>query len=221
VAANLESCPDGWESIVYVQRLVHFRDRHGARRDAACPSSNSATIQPLSCIKYLGDRLFKAGYDMKCFSHVSRDATALCQGCQKGLCATCSIRFDTTLCEQCLLNHNKAVADDTYTDLLMTVILFLGLTWFFHKPQATHLPLVNSAMLGIIFSFTYYGWKFLTNLFPTVWIGSGIVWMVVTIVKLFAAYVIGLIVGPIQIFRAFKTIHITSRLRRQIVSGQL
>jgi len=114
------------------------------------------------------------------------------------------------------LHHNKAVADDTYTDLLMTIILFLGITWFFHKPQATHLPLVNSAMLGFIFSFTYYGWKFLTNLFPTVWIGSGLVWLILTIVKFFAAYVIGLIVGPFQIIKAITTIHSTSQLRRQV-----
>ena len=153
---------------------------------------------------------------MKCFTHIDPDATALCQRCNKGLCAHCSTRFDTKLCEQCLLIHNKAVADDTYTDLLMTVILFLGITWFFHKPQATHLPLVNSAMLGLIFSFTYYGWKFLTNLFPTMWIGSGLVWLIVTIVKFLAAYVVGLIVGPFQIVKAFAQIRSTSRLRRQI-----
>jgi hypothetical protein len=158
---------------------------------------------------------------VKCFTHIDVGAAALCSGCNKGLCTHCSTRFDTTLCEQCLLNHQKAVTDDTYTDLLMTVILFLGITWFFHKPQATHLPLVNSAMLGLIFSFTYYGWKFLTNLFPTVWIGSGLVWMIVTLVKFFAAYVLGLIVGPIQIIRAFRTIHTTSRLRRQIANGQV
>lgn len=158
---------------------------------------------------------------MKCFSHIDDDATALCQGCNKGLCAHCSTRFDTTLCEQCLLNHNKAVADDTYTDLLMTVILFFGITWFFHKPQATHLPLVNSAMLGLIFSFTYYGWKILTNLFPTVWIGSGLVWLILTIVKFFAAYVVGLIVGPFQIIKAVRTIHMTSRLKSQIASNKV
>ena len=157
---------------------------------------------------------------MKCFNHVDSDATALCQGRNKGLCAHCSTRFDTTLCEQCLLSHNKAVADDTYTDLLMTVILFLGLTWFFHKPQATHLPLVNSAMLGLIFSFMYYGWKFLTNLFPTVWIGSGLVWLILTIVKFIAAYFVGLIVGPFQIIKALRQIHATSRTRRHIANGK-
>lgn len=158
---------------------------------------------------------------MKCFNHVDADATALCQGCNKGLCAHCSTRFDTTLCEQCLLNHNKSAADGTYTDLLMTVILFLGITWFLHKPQATHLPLVNSAMIGLIFSFTYYGWKFLTNLFPTVWIGSGLVWLILTIVKFIAAYFVGLVVGPFQIIKAVRKIYATSRVRSQIANGQM
>jgi hypothetical protein len=157
---------------------------------------------------------------MKCFAHIDADATALCQGCNKGLCAHCTSRFDTTLCEQCLLNHNKALANDTWTDLLMTVMLFLGITWFFHKPQATHLPLVNSAMLGLIFSFTYYGWKFLTNLFPTVWIGSSLVWLILTTVKLFTAYFIGLVVGPFQIIKAVRQIYTTNRIRRQITNTQ-
>jgi hypothetical protein len=99
-------------------------------------------------------------------------------------------------------------------------MLFLGITWFFHKPQATHLPLVNSAMLGLIFSFTYYGWKFLTNLFPTVWIGSSLVWLILTTVKLFTAYFIGLVVGPFQIIKAVRQIYTTNRIRRQITNTQ-
>lgn len=158
---------------------------------------------------------------MKCLNHIDSEATALCQGCNKGLCVHCSTRFDTTLCEQCLLGHNKAVVDDTWTDLLMTVILFLGITWFFHKPQATHLPLINSATLGIMFAFMYWGWKFLSNLFPLVWIGSGLVWLILTIVKFIAAYFVGLIVGPFQIIKAVRQIRATSRLRQQIVEGKV
>lgn len=158
---------------------------------------------------------------MKCFIHTNAAATALCPGCGKGLCTRCSARFDTTLCEQCLLNYNKAVSDDTYAELLMMVFLSLGITWFFHKPQATHLPLVNAAMLGLIFSFAYYGWKFLTNHFPTVWIGSGIVWLILTIVKLFTAFIVGLIVGPFQIVKAIRQIRASSRVRRQIATGKV
>lgn len=162
---------------------------------------------------------------MRCFAHADVDAEALCHGCNKALCGRCSTRFGINVCESCVLSRNRAVAREMYTGLLTTLITFGGATWFFMTLRdSAGLPTVTpttAAFLGMLFAFTYWGWKFLSNYFPTLWFGTGIIWLIYVVLKFIASYFIGLIVGPFQIIRMLNQLRIVSRVKRQIASGKL
>jgi hypothetical protein len=129
------------------------------------------------------------------------------------------------MCELCLLRSNGAVAREMYLGLITTVIIFAGTTWFFARMVGDSaqpaMPVSSAALLGALFAFTYWGWKFLSNYFPTLWFGTGIIWLIYVIAKFIASYFIGLIVGPIQIIRMLNQIRIVNRVKHQIASGEL
>lgn len=162
---------------------------------------------------------------VKCSVHESADAQALCRHCNRALCILCADRFREPLCERCLLLNNRTVAREMYAGLITTAIIFLAATWFFAQLEdssgQTALPLSTAALIGALFAFTHWGWKFLSNYFPTLWFGTGIVWLVYVILKFIAAYFIGLIAGPFQVLRMLNQLRIVSRVKNQIASGKL
>ena len=158
---------------------------------------------------------------MKCHTHNNIDATALCQECNKGLCAQCVNRFSLTLCDACLLARAKAASSDLYSELFAIAVIFVGTTWFLHKTNAIHLSLSSSAVLGALFAFTYCGWKFLEKIFPTTQLVGGIIWICVMPIRLIAAYFIGIVVGPIQIAKTINEIRLTTRFRHRITKAQV
>jgi hypothetical protein len=85
----------------------------------------------------------------------------------------------------------------------------------------TALPLPSAALIGALFAFTYWGWKFLSSYFPTLWYGTGIVWLIYVVLKFIASYFIGLIVGPFQVIRMLNQLRIVNRVKHQIASGKL
>jgi hypothetical protein len=99
-------------------------------------------------------------------------------------------------------------------------VVFAGTTWFLHKTTSIHLSVSGSAVLGALFAFTYSGWTFLTEIFPLTSLPGGILWIFVATIKLVAAYLIGFVVGPIQIARTINDIWLTGRLKQRITRAQ-
>ena len=159
---------------------------------------------------------------MKCFNHVDQDATATCMNCNKGLCVECSSRFSSILCEPCLIEHNKSVARTMYIGLAITVIIFLGFMSIFGSMQSSTgetLGYSKAIFPSLLFAFTFWGWKFLSDYFPRLTMGTGNVWILYFIFKFFAAYFIGLIVGPYQIFKMMRELNTVNKTKKQIESN--
>src|SRR5438046_1217177 len=103
---------------------------------------------------------------MKCFNHNAVDATATCQDCGKGLCVECSSRFDTILCEPCLLKHNSLVSRQMYVGLALTAVIFIAATYFFSSVapgNAKPLAFGSATLMGLMLAFTFWGWRFLSD----------------------------------------------------------
>jgi hypothetical protein len=162
---------------------------------------------------------------MNCFIHTDTAACAICQGCNCCLCRTCTERFGASFCEQCFLAQYRTVRREVYTGLFLTTAIFAGTTWFFaNLRDSAGLPalqMASAAMVGLLLAFTYWGWKFLTRYFPSLWFGTGIGWLIYAVMKAIAAYFIGLIVGPFQIIKMLNQLRIAYRVKQQIARGQL
>lgn len=138
---------------------------------------------------------------MDCFLHPGSAAVAQCNTCSKGLCRACASRFAPILCEECLVSHNRQVARGAWTGLTITVVVALaGTAWF----ASRHLPIGQCVLMGVVLSGTYWGWKFLSERFPHLAAGSFAAWGVYLVLKFVAAFFIGLLVGPYQIFRTVR-----------------
>lgn len=161
---------------------------------------------------------------MKCFNHIDLDATATCQECGKGLCINCSSRFNVILCEGCLLNHNKSVSREMYIGLAITISIFIGFTYLLGTMTLHHGKTVGfekAWIFGLLLSFTFWGWRFLNNYLPTLASGTGAVWIIYLFIKFTAAYFIGILVGPYQIFKMSKEIYRVQKVRGQITRGEI
>lgn len=161
---------------------------------------------------------------MKCFNHNAMDATATCQDCGKGLCVDCSSRFNLILCEPCLLKHNSLVSRQMYLGLAFTVVIFVAATYFFGSVTSgtgKSMGYSNAAFVGLMLAFTYWGWRFLSDYFPRLTGGSGGMWLVYLLLKFMAAYFIGVIVGPYQLFKHFYALHVARGTKKKIARGEM
>lgn len=158
---------------------------------------------------------------MKCFNHNAADATATCQGCGKGLCVDCTSRFNMVLCEPCLLAHNARLSRQMYLGLALTVVIFVVATYFFSSGAGASLKVGSAAFTGLLFAFTYWGWRFLGNRFSPPMVGGVFAWLMYLALKFIAAYFIGLIVGPYQIFKHFRDLYRTRSVKQQIARGEV
>lgn len=160
---------------------------------------------------------------MKCFNHIDMDATATCNNCSKGLCSKCSSRFSLMLCESCLLEHNKSIAIEMYIGLAITTIILIGSAVFMIMQTNTgeDVNILNALLVGLLFSFTYWGWKFLSTYFPSLTVATGNVWIIYICIKFTIAYFIGLLVGPYQIYKMLRDIKIAKKIKNQIEKGEI
>ena len=158
---------------------------------------------------------------MKCFNHQETDANGTCQDCGKALCGECVSRFDFPLCESCLLTHNTNVSKELYFGLAITAIIFLVVTYFIYMNIDQQQNLGKSMFMGGLMAGTYWGWKFLSDYFPRLTMGSSNVWFIYLFLKFIAAYFIGLFVGPYQIFKMFKELGTIQKVKAQISSGEI
>lgn len=160
---------------------------------------------------------------MKCFNHTDMDATATCKNCNKGLCVECSSRFNTMLCEPCLIEHNKSVARNMYIGLATTVLIFFGFMYVFGSIQGSSgepLGYSKAILPSLLLAFTFWGWKFLSDYSPRLTMGTGNVWIMYFFIKLLMACFIGLIVAPYQIFKMLKELNTVNKTKKQIIRGE-
>ena len=158
---------------------------------------------------------------MKCFNHSDIDANGTCQDCGKGLCGECVSRFDFPLCEPCLLTHNSNVSKQLYFGLAITAIIFIAVTYFFYMNVGNQEQLGKSVLMGGLMAGTYWGWKFLTDYFPNLTMGTTNVWFIYFMLKFIGAYFIGLLVGPYQIFKMFRELGKVQKVKAQIAHDEI
>jgi len=133
---------------------------------------------------------------MKCFHHTDRDAVATCQKCSKGLYHPFANHFESILCKRCLLKNNKYKAKEVYLGLAVTAAIFFSSTFLgtFLKGRTHSFDFNKGWLISLLLAFTYWGWIFLTDYFPSLLEGTGDTWLIYFFVKFIAAYFIGIIV---------------------------
>lgn len=152
---------------------------------------------------------------MKCAQHVDLDAVGTCNSCGLGLCPECASVFSPPLCGNCALAHNKGVATSLWTQLaLMGGLFVIALVILVGK-----VPLLTAIGYAVMAAFFPPGWNFLGRyfspsggyLFPTArWINL--------IFQAAVAALIGVVVGPIYLFKAWKELKVVRETRASVVN---
>lgn len=153
---------------------------------------------------------------MKCAQHVEFDAVGTCNSCGRGLCPECVSVFTPPLCGNCALAHNKGVSKSLWVQLaLMAVLFVVGLILFVGK-----LPITSAIMFSLMAAFFPSGWNFLGRYFSP---SGGYIYPMARWMNLAfqasAAAAIGIFVGPIFLFKAWKELKV-ARATERAVSGQ-
>jgi hypothetical protein len=100
-----------------------------------------------------------------------------------------------------------------YYDAIFAGALYLALT----KVQGT---VSNALLLGALAAWTYWGWKFLSRYAPRLTQGGPVAWFFYLSIKATAAYFIGIVVGPYQIYKSIREIIAIRRLKGQVHRGE-
>lgn len=156
---------------------------------------------------------------MKCAEHPNLDAVATCQGCGKGLCATCTGQFEQPLCHPCVVAHNRAVVADhdqaireeRRPVLWACAVFVLVAGWVMAANGVAGIK--PGLVTGFLFAMLPAGWKFLGRFFDsgTGYQHAGARWVALPVHLMFSL-LLGIVVGPFQIVRAVIRI---KRLRRE------
>lgn len=151
---------------------------------------------------------------MKCAGHVELDAVGTCNACGKGLCPECVSIFTPPLCGNCALAHNKGISTSLWTHLAMMGGLF-AVTLGFLVGKVPALSAIGYALMAAFFP---SGWSFLGRyfspsggyLFPMArWINL--------LVQAAVAVLIGVVVGPIFLFKAWKELKVVRETQKSLV----
>lgn len=149
---------------------------------------------------------------MKCAQHVDQEAVGTCNSCGRGLCPECVSTFNPPTCGNCALAHNQGIARSFKVQLALMLVLFIAtLVVLLGK-----LPLSTAIGYSLMAGFFPSGWNFLSKYFTPSgnYIFPAARWLNLFVQAAVAA-VIGIIVGPIYLFKAwkeFKTIRATQEL---------
>lgn len=150
---------------------------------------------------------------MKCAQHFELDAVGTCNSCGRGLCPECVSVFTPPVCASCALAHNKGVATSLWTQLaLMGGLFIVALLLLVGK-----VPLLSAIGYALMAAFFPPGWSFLGRyfspsggyLFPMArWMHLGF--------QAATALFIGVIVGPIYLFNAWKELKTVRDTRKSV-----
>lgn len=150
---------------------------------------------------------------MKCAGHNDLDAVGTCNSCGRGLCTECVSVFTPPLCGHCALAHNRGVAKTFWVQLILMAVMFVvALVVLMDK-----LPLLSVLGYAVMAAFFVPGWNFLGRylspgggyLFPMArWINL--------IVHAAVAALIGVVVGPIYLFKAWKELKTVRETKKRM-----
>lgn len=152
---------------------------------------------------------------MNCAQHPDISAVGACSVCGIGLCSHCAFATSPLLCTTCTLNHNKEVARTFWSQLALMAALFVVVL----VGLVGKLPLILVFPLAVFVAFFPSGWKFLGRyLSPGGRYFDPIArWVNLALHVTFAA-LLGIILGPVFLFNAWKelkTIQETKRRAKQ------
>lgn len=130
----------------------------------------------------------------------------------------CADRFEKPLCAPCLVSYNGNIAKQLYYGLALTVAILITVTYLVHTQGA--LSVGQSLLMGALAAGTYWGWRFLSDHAPRLTMGSMLVWILYLSLKFIAAYFIGLLVGPYQVFKMMRELNRIQGVKRRLAGGQ-
>ncbi|GAA5176176.1 hypothetical protein GCM10025771_10220 [Niveibacterium umoris] len=138
---------------------------------------------------------------MKCAQHVALDAVATCGKCGRGLCADCVGVFAVPMCGTCATSHNKGVTKSLWLQLTLMVVLFVGAFLLFIGQTSFG----QALWFALIAGFFPSGWQFMGRYFsPSGGYFSPLMRWINLAVQVFAAGFLGVVVGPIFLFRTWR-----------------
>lgn len=136
---------------------------------------------------------------MKCYKHIEADAISSCVDCGRGLCPSCTNKFNIPLCDNCLLARNNANKQLLIKNLVIMAALFgfgayLALTGEGDFSERAFAP--------FIFAGIPWGWSFLNKITPAMFLFLPIGgWILYFTFKLVLASLIGIFVMPYKIYQ--------------------
>ena len=141
---------------------------------------------------------------MKCFFHNDSDATAVCQDCGRCLCSECASGHSRAICVGCLVRRNASSRRRIYINLAALGIIFSALLFTLHGVKVSRTIVLDYSIswkVALCACFTYFGWKFLSKRQGYIFMGGGLFWIFYLYFKLAFSFLVGLVVGPVRIFR--------------------
>lgn len=157
---------------------------------------------------------------MKCYKHNDTDIVVQCHNCGKGLCSSCSNRFEFILCESCLIANNEEVVSSAKKSLKSACRLFvvgfvlsfgtLEISWFF------------PVFWGYVFAGVPLGWKTIDKKTPNFILIMPIIgWLIFFLYKFVFSAIIGIFRTPFHIKRILNEIKEINSVNKEIAAGKI
>lgn len=89
---------------------------------------------------------------MNCYNHPNRPAVAQCVDCRKGLCQTCSSKYEIPICDECNKKRKKVELIEYIKPIVISVIIF-AIGYSIDGLGA------DNAMTAYFLAAAYVGWK--------------------------------------------------------------
>lgn len=154
---------------------------------------------------------------MECINHRGVPAVGTCNVCGKGLCAECASRFETPLCESCLLKHNSSIETNCYIKLGITLLMFVGAgIWWAFSDEGNFDAYIFFAVIGVL---VYWGKDVVSG--PTGVVMDLKTYGIFSVFKFIFTLIAGLFLAPIGIFRCIREIVTVRRTQKDILSGKI
>lgn len=153
---------------------------------------------------------------MNCADHVDINAVGTCNSCGKGLCPECVSIFTPPSCTGCALAHNKGVAKSFWVQLaLMGALFVVALVILIDK-----VPVLTALWYSLMAAFFPPGWNFLGRYFsPSGGYFFATARWINLVVHVVTALFLGVIVGPIYLFKAWKELRIVRETKQTYGRG--
>lgn len=148
---------------------------------------------------------------MNCYYHPSTTIVATCQDCKKGLCKSCSDKFNIPICTTCNRKRVSAEMSEILTNFAWMIGIAIAGLWLCHSFIIKELHVQQGGQLTKVFFyiFLFYsfvaivvGWKTLNRLTSNYFLFLPLIgWVIFLGVKLYAATMVGMFVAPFWIVK--------------------